>query len=52
MDICALLHDIFCSDVECVLLSMDICASDYLGFVDCLLTAYHRNSHDTVFCFD
>lgn len=47
-----LLHDISCSDAECVLLAIDIYASVSLDFVDCLLIAYHKINHETIFSFD
>lgn len=47
-----LFHDISCPDAKCVLLAMDIYASVSLDFVDCLLIAYHRINHETIFSFD
>lgn len=39
-------------DAECVLLAMDLYAAVSLDFVDCLLIAYHRINHESIFSFD
>jgi len=48
----ALLDDISCTDSPCVLLAVDLYAENALDFVDCLLIAYQRLNHETVFTFD
>lgn len=47
-----ILEVVSCPDAKCVLLAMDIYASVSLDFVDCLLIAYHRINHETIFSFD
>lgn len=39
-------------NADCVIYAADLFASTSLDFVDCLLIAYHKINHETVFSFD